>query len=138
MNASSEGQGMVLRILRLLGVLWLLLAAGVFVFYVVRYLSDNLDSRSLAIVFVYSLIGAIAGLFLVGRIPGRLVIAIAASLVYGVREFAYLFHTLPVPINLDSIRGFVILLFAVITIVLVIIERREAIRGENTGDRPRY
>jgi len=111
-----------------LGVLWLLLAAGVLVFYVVRYLSDNLDSRSLVIVVVYSLIGAIAGLFLVGRIPGRLVVAIAASLVYGVREFAYLFHTLPVPINFDSIRGFVILLFAVFTIVLVIIERRAAIR----------
>jgi len=128
MNTSSESQPSVVRVLRVLGVLWLLLAAGVLVFYVVRYLSDNLDSRSLVIVVVYSLIGAIAGLFLVGRIPGRLVVAIAASLVYGVREFAYLFHTLPVPINFDSIRGFVILLFAVFTIVLVIIERRAAIR----------
>lgn len=124
MDTSGERQVVLLRVLRAVGVLWLLLAAAILVFYLMRYLSDNLDSRSLMIVFVYSVVGAAAGLFLLGRIPGRLVVAIAASLVYGIREFTYLFHTLPVPVNLDSIRGFGILLLAVCTVVLVIVERK--------------
>lgn len=127
-NMEAEKQTSLARVLRVLGVLWLLLASGIFVFYAVRYLSDNLDARSLMIVVVYSLIGAAAGLFLLARVPGRLVVAIAAALVYGVREFTYLFHALPIPINYDSVRGFVILLFAVCTIVLVIVERRLARR----------
>ena len=113
----------------MLGMLWLLLAISILIYYVGRYVSDDLDFRSLVIVIVYGLMGTAAGLFLVGRIPGRLVVTILASLVYGIREFTYLFHTWPVPINADSVRGFMILLFAVCTIILVIAERVAVRRG---------
>lgn len=119
----------LVRSVRGFGALWLLLATTILVFYVARYISNELDLRSFVIVIVYTLIGAVAGLFLVVRVPGRLVVAITASLVYGIREFTYLFHTLPIPINVDSVRGFAILLFAVCTIVLVIAERRAERHG---------
>lgn len=121
------------RTIRVVGVLWLLLGTGVLIYYVARFLSGNLDSYSLMIVIVYSLLGVAAGVFLIGRMPGRLVLAIIVSLVYGVREFTYLFHTLPVPINPDSVRGFVVLLFALCTIALVIAERRGSARAANVA-----
>jgi uncharacterized membrane protein YfcA len=123
MTTSDKGHTSPVRVLRVLGALWLLLATATLAFYVARYISNDLDLRSFVIVIVYTLIGAVAGLFLVVRIPGRLPVTIAASLVYGLREFTYLFHTLPIPINVDSVRGFAILLFAMCTIVLVIAER---------------
>ena len=121
-----------MRTLKVFGILWLLLGASIMLYYVTRFVSGNLDLFSLVIVVFYSLLGVGAGLFLVARIPGRIVVAIGASMVYGIREFTYLFHTLPVPINPDSIRGFAVLFFALATAVVVIVERRRS-RQVNIG-----
>jgi hypothetical protein len=111
---------MLRRIEVLLGTGWLVYGSLLCAYYIWRYFVGTLDGVSLLIANVEGALGVIAGTWFLASLPGKSVTGMLVSLVEGFREFFYVFHTMPIDLNPDTVRGLIVLIWGVATVVLIL------------------
>jgi hypothetical protein len=111
---------MLRKIEMLLGTGWLFYGGILCAYYVWRYFVGTLDGVSLLIANVEGALGIIAGIWFLASLPGKSVTGMLVSLVEGFREFFYVFHTVPIDLNPDTVRGLIVLFWGIATVVFLL------------------